>query len=167
MPQTNYLNLADGLRSYAGALVNAAEAEIYSGYNTDTVILPFGAALVKGTGDRDLILPVNGSSVLMGIAYATDTFEMRPGYSLNADNVMGYPLANMVSYVRKGVISVRIDGPVTAGQTGWWRHTATGAERRGNWRADADTSDAVQVPQSRFLRSGVAGDIVPLSINLP
>jgi hypothetical protein len=167
MPQTNYLNLADGPRFYPGKLINAAESEIYTGYNTDTVILPFGSALVKGTGDQDLLLPVNGSSVLMGIAYATDTFEMRAGYSLNADNKMGYPISSLVSYIRKGVVAVLIDGAVTAGQTGWWRHTAAGAERKGTWRGDADTSDAVQVLQSRFLESGVAGDIVPLSINLP
>lgn len=167
MPQSTYSNLADGVVYYEGQLVNAAEAEIYTGHNTDTVILPFGSALVKGTGDKDLLLPVNGSSVLMGIAYATDTFEKRENYSLNADSKMGYPLNSLVSYVRKGVVAVLIDGTVTAGQTGWWRHTAAGAERKGVWRADADTSDAVQVLQSRFLKSGVAGQVVPLSINLP
>lgn len=167
MPVTSYADMSAGDIYYEGQLVFAEPGFTFTGINADTVVLTFGRALVKGVGDRDLLLPVNGSSILMGIAYHTDIFEKRPGYSLDADNLMGYPIDHTVSYVKRGTVAVRIDGPVTAGQPGWWRHVAAGAERRGVWRADADTSDAVQVPQSRFMRSGVAGQVVPLSINLP
>ena len=167
MPQTTYTDLSAGSLYYEGQLIYAEPGFIFTGFNTDTVVLTFGRALVKGTGDMDLRLPVNGSSILMGIAYHTDIFEKRLGYSLDADGNMGYPIDHTVSYVKRGTVAVRIDGTVTAGQAAFWRHTAAGAERKGTFRADADTSDAVQIPQSRFLKSGVAGDIVPLSINLP
>ena len=167
MPQTNYADMSDGALYYEGQLIYAEPGYIFTGFNADTVVLTFGRAVVKGTGDKDLLLPVDANSLLMGIAYHTDIFEKREGFSLDADGDMGYPLDYTVSYVKRGTVAVKIDGNVTAGQSAFWRHTAAGAERKGVFRADADTADAVQIPQSKFLESGVAGDIVPLSINLP
>lgn len=167
MPISDYSDLLDGQKYYEGQLIFAEPAYIFTGINADSVILPFGRALVKGTGDMDLILPVNGSSVLMGIAFLSDTFEKRTGYSLDADGNFGYPLKNVVSYIKRGTVAVKVDSAVVAGAPAFWRHTAAGAERKGTFRADADTSDAVQIPQSRFMASAASGSIVPLSINLP
>ena len=167
MPQSTYTDLIDGANYYEGQLIYAEPAYIFTGFNEETIVLPFGRAVVKGTADDDLLLPVDANSILRGIAFLSDTIEKREGYSLDADGLFGYPTKHTVSFVKRGTVAVKVDSAVTQGQPAYWRHTAAGAERKGNFRADADTADAVLIAQSMFLASGQAGDIVPLSINLP
>jgi hypothetical protein len=168
MPITNYSDLLDGDKLYEGQIASIETAVIRTGVNADSTntILVFGRALVKGTGDRDLILPVDANSVLTGIAIATDTFEKRTGYSLNADNDMGYPLYQPVSYLVRGVIGVKVVQNVTPSSAVYWIHNPQTGQRKGQFRADADTNRAVQITNARFLRSGIAGSVVPVSINL-
>lgn len=165
MPQTAYNDLIDGQHFYEGQLIYAEPAYIFTGYNEQGGIIPFGRAVVKGTNDEDLRLPAAAADVFQGIAFLSDTFEKRDGYSVDADENFGYPDQYTVSRVKRGTVAVRIDGPVTKGQPAYWRHTAAGAQRAGTFSATA--ADSTLIPNSSFDASGVAGDIVPLSINLP
>jgi hypothetical protein len=168
MPITNYSDLLDSASLYEGQIANLESAVIRTGVNADSTnnILVFGRALVKGSGDKDLILPVDANSVIMGIAVATDTFEKRSGFSINSDGDMGYPLNWTVSYLVRGIVGVKVVQAVTPASTVFWIHTPQTGQRKGHFRADADTNRAVQITNARFLKSGVAGSVVPLSINL-
>ncbi len=168
MPITNYTDLLDGAPLYEGQIANLELAIIRTGVNADSTngILTFGRALVKGTGDKDLILPVDANSVLMGIAVATDTFEKRSSFSINSDGDLGYPLYWAVSYLVRGIIGVKVQQNVTPASAVYWIHTPQTGQRKGQFRADADTNRAVQITNARFLKSGTAGSVVPLSINL-
>lgn len=166
MPVSNYSDVLDFSPLYEGQVANLETSIIRTGVNADsTNILVFGRALCKGTGDKDLILPVDATSVLVGIAMATDTFEKRFN-SLSADGDMGYPLQNVVSYLIRGVIGVKLVQAVTPASQVWFVHTPNTGQRKGQFRADIDTNRAIQIPNARYLKSGVAGSVVPLSINL-
>ena len=168
MPITNYSDLLDGDRLYEGQIANLELAIIRTGVNADSTnnILTFGRAIAKGTGDKDLILPVDANSILMGITVATDTFEKRSGFSINSDGDLGYPLNWPVSYLVRGIIGVKIQQNVTPASAVYWIHTPQAGQRKGQFRADADTNRAVQITNARFMKSGTAGSVVPLSINL-
>lgn len=166
MPITNYSDMLDGERLYQGQIANLEDAVVRTGINADSTQLIFGRALCKGTGDKDLILPVDATSVLMGIAVATEVFEKRLGLSINSDNDMGYPLLWSVSYLIRGVIGVKLAQNVTPASPVWFIHAPQTGQRKGQFRADVDTNRAIQIPNARFLRSGIAGSVVPLSINL-
>lgn len=166
MPINNYSDMLDGERLFEGQIANLEDAVVRTGLNTDTTQLIFGRALVKGTGDKDLLLPVDANSLLMGIAVATDVFEKRAGLSLNSDNDMGYPLLWTVSYLVRGVIGVKVVQNVSPNSQVWYVHTPQAGQRKGQFRTDIDTNRALQIPNARFLRSGLAGSVVPLSINL-
>lgn len=166
MPQTSYADLIDGDLLYEGCLATTEAADIRSGFQTDSVIMPFGRGLVKGAGDRDLLLPVDANSVFMGIAYAIQ-IEKRTGYSLDADGLMGYPLRYTVSYVRKGIVGVRVTENVTPTSPVYLIHTPSGGARKGNFRATATGAILIPATQAQFTRSGLAGTVVPLAIDLP
>ncbi len=166
MPITSYSDILDGPGLYEGQLVSTEGAIIRTGFNADSSILVFGRALVKGTGDKDLLLPVDANSVFQGIALACNSFEKRDGLSLNADGDMGYPLKYPVNLLIRGVVAVKVQQDVTPTSNVFWIHTPSGSERKGQFRANANTDKAVQLPGARFLRSASAGTIVPLAINL-
>ncbi|PHJ59589.1 hypothetical protein VF14_08945 [Nostoc linckia z18] len=166
MPINNCTDLLDGASLYEGQVANLESSVIRTAANADTDILVFGRALVKGSGDKDLILPVDANSLFMGIAYATDTIEKRSGFSINADGDFGYPLDWTISYLVRGVIGVKVVQNVNPASNVFWIHTPQTGQRKGQFRADADTNRAVQITNARFMKSGTAGSVVPLSINL-
>lgn len=166
MPITNYSDLLDSTSLYEGQIVYVEETIQRTGINSDSSIIVFGRAVVQGTGDKDLLLPVDANSVLRGIAVKTDAFEKRDSYSVNADSDMGYPLDYPVTYLVRGVIAVKVQQSVTPASSVYWIHTPQTGQKKGQWRADADTNRAVQLTGARFLKSGSAGSVVPLSINL-
>jgi hypothetical protein len=166
MPQTSNADMLDGDRLYEGVPFDTKAVDLSSGFQADSVIIPFGRGLAKGSGDRDLLLPVDVNSVFMGIAYAIQ-LEKRTGYSLDADGLMGYPLRYTVTYARKGVLGVRVTENVTPASPVYWIHTPSGGARKGNFKASATGAILIPAHQAQFTRSGLAGSVVPLSIDLP
>lgn len=151
---------------FEGQVATTEPSVIRTGINADTAILVFGRALVKGTGDDDLILPAGAGGILLGIAMATDTIEKRTGHSVNSDGDMGYPVDYAVSYLIRGVIGVKVGQAVTPASNVFYVHTAFTGAAVGTFRADANTDKAAQITNARFLASGGIGSVVPLSINL-
>lgn len=171
MPIFNYGDLTDR-KLFEGQYADLMDdPEARTGINADTQIIIFGRGVVQGSGDKDVLLPSSASDTFLGIALYTETFEKRADgtnqYLNSIDPTtgkMGYPLKHEVAYVVDGAVGVLIDGPVTPKSPVYCRF-AGGA--KGVFRADADTSNAFLVNRARFLKSGVAGDVVPLSIELP
>lgn len=172
MPITSYADI--GSTPYeAGQVVYLETPVIRTFFNEETsTIIPFGFAVVQGAGANGALLPVDGNSVFRGVAVAVDSFEKRASYSLNSDSRFGYPIDKEMSVLVRGVIAVLVDQAVAAGSTSvFWRHTASGDERKGVFRADADTSDAVAVTGGRWLTtvssaSAASPQLALLSLNL-
>jgi hypothetical protein len=165
MPITDLKDLLDGDRLYEGQLLYPKDADIWAADNEDTQILVFGRLLVWGAAEEGVLLPVDANSIPAGIAMATDTIEKRSGYSLNADNDMGYPLKHRVSLVRRGVIGVKVVQAVTKNSSPFWIHNPQTGQRKGHFRADLDTNRAVLLPNARFIRAGAINTVVPLEFD--
>lgn len=128
--------------------------KIRSGFNSEaSTIIPAGFAVCRAassvaedsTKNIPLILPADANSIFAGIALLSNAIEKRSGYSLDADGRFGYPIDYEVAYLVEGVIAVPVDDTVAYGDPVFWRHTASGDERSGMFRMDADTADAVQI----------------------
>ncbi|MEM9214068.1 MAG: hypothetical protein AAGD25_06940 [Cyanobacteria bacterium P01_F01_bin.150] len=154
MAITNYSDVQSGDLIVGQVYSDEANTVIRSGFNSEaSTILPAGFAYCRAAasvGEESrlgipLILPVDANSVFTGIGFIPRGLEKRDGYSLDADDRFGYPVDYEVSYVVKGIIAVEVDDTVAYGDPVFWRHTATGDERAGMFRMDADTSDAVQI----------------------
>lgn len=168
MPITNYNDILDGEDLYEGQIALAVPPIVYTGFNSETAaLIIFGRAVVQGVGDKDLLLPADANSVFRGIAVKTDIFEKRSGFSLDSNGDMGYPIKYPVSYLTRGVIGVKVAQNVTPTSPVFWVHTTNSTSVKGMFRIDADTNRAVQLSTARFLKTGAAGSVVPLAINLP
>lgn len=173
MPITSYADISD-TPLVLGQIVHADDNIIRTAYNADSIIIPYGFAIVKLSGNPDPMpagVPVDGNSVFLGVPILRDVNEKRDSYSVDSDDYFGVPVDYEFSYLVRGVVAVPVDGAVTAGSTSvFWRHTASSPERKGVFRADADTSDAVAVTGARWLSTvtGTAASpaIAKLSLNL-
>lgn len=147
---------------YEGQIAHTEELIIRTGFNKDTVPIVHGRAVCQHSSENGLILPADGNSIILGIAIETQVRERVPGATVGA-----YPVDSQVAYLVRGVIGVLVDMTVTEGAPAFVRHTAgAGFSVKGSFRINADTSNAVALAGSRFLKGGVAGSILPLSINL-
>lgn len=170
MPITNYDLIID--KSYEpGEIVTLDDAQIWTFTNGTDAILPFGIGVVAGTGEGatgKVIIPADANGKFEGIVYATDTFEKRSGYTLDANDRVGYPAAREVSIVRSGVIAVFIDSDVSRGSPVYMRHTATGGTTgiAGCFRKDADTANAIAINNATFLKSVAAPTAGKMAIGI-
>lgn len=164
MPITNYGKISD-TPFYEGKVATLEPSVIRSGTNEETVPLVYGRAVCKGTADDGLIYPADADSQFYGIAKSTE-LDRRADFTLNADGDMGYPPKHVVSYLIRGVIAVKVTVAVTAGDPVFWIHDPGVGEKIGQFRNDANTAAAVQIPGAKFLESGDAGAVVKVSINL-
>ena len=174
MPITTGLDLLDGQLYYPGGVITLAGSRIESsrtGINAmSATVIPFGFGVVKGTGEKDLILPVDGNSVFLGVAKQME-IEKRAGYSLDASDRFGCPIDHELTYLEAGDIAVYVDGNVVAGSPVYLRHTANSSVV-GTFRGDVDTSNAVLIAGARWLGTvtGATGSslkLAPLRINRP
>jgi hypothetical protein len=165
MPFSNYNDLIDGDLGYEGKTASNEPVKIRSGFNVTNAILPYGRAVVKGgTFDDGVALPTGAAQTLLGVSYAVE-LEKRVGYSVNTDGDMGTPIDYELSYMNEGTIFVKVTEAVAVTDPVYYIHTPTGGERAGQWKKTA--TGATLVASARFLKSGAAGSVVPLAIQLP
>jgi len=170
MPITSHVNLIDGQLYYPGQVIKTTpEASILTGLNAEaSTVIPFGFGVVKGTNDDELILPVNSGSVFMGVA-TIQNIEKRASYSLDGSSRFGCPVDHELAYAIQGVIAVYIDQTVAQGGAVYLRHTANSSVV-GTFRADADTTNALQVTNATWAASVTVSTglgIAPLILNRP
>lgn len=153
MPITTYTDIQDAGFVEGQIYSDAGSTTILSGYNgTASTIIPAGFAVcldgagtIEGNTNYPLILPADANSVFMGIAVLPKGVEKVSGTSVDADSRFGFPVDTEVQYMTNGIIAVPVDDTVAINDPVFWRHTATGDERAGMFRMDADTADAVQI----------------------
>lgn len=128
LTQSFFLEAATDLREGTISM-SGPETTIMSGYNADTVVIPFGYGLTFSAAagaaidtheDAGLILPTTLNQVIRGVALATDTIERMPSVTVDGSGRLGYPLRTavtnrMVSYLTKGVIAVRAAEAIVKG----------------------------------------------------
>lgn len=167
MPITDYEYLID--KPYLpGQIVTLDDAQIWSYANGVNGILFFGLATVKGANPSGtaikipskigatgtVVLPTAAGQKFEGISYHTNTYEIRDGYTKDvATGRLGYPIKQIVSIVRSGVMAVWIDSAVDRGDPVFFRHTATPGVTgiAGCFRKDADTATADPIVDASFI----------------
>lgn len=122
----------------------------------------FGFGLVKGTGDQDALLPVDGLGEFVGVAIRTQAVEQ------DASGDAFYAEKSAVSVLTRGRIYVRVEQDVVLGDPVFLRF-AVGAPGTviGEFRKDADTATAYEIERARFVRGAVEGGLAVVEINLP
>jgi hypothetical protein len=163
MPVQTSVSTNFGL-GYAGMRADNGPCDTLSCYNRNGTAIPFGLALVKGTGDRDVKLPVGGSVAadFMGLAEFTHAYK---NYDLASP--LGIPIGGMVDVARKGRYLVQVDGTVVAGGPVFMRIAAGTGTQLGAFRGDADTASCVALTGLKFLSAATAGNLAIVEINIP
>jgi hypothetical protein len=164
MAITSYANKpAD---SFPGMLHGLQPRNIVTGLNKVTAI-PFGTGAVQaGTGDRDIVVPSASTDVFVGVSLHQ---HVEQGYgSVNATHAVN----SAVPLLRRGQVWVMAEQAVTPSDPVFVRYTANGTingvvTAAGQFRKDADTSRALQIPNARWVTSAAAGGLAVLEVNLP
>ncbi len=122
----------------------------------------FGLGLVKGTGDSDALLPVDGDGDFIGVAIRTQGIEQ------NGSGEAFYAEKSAVSVLNRGRIYVRSEQEVVAGDPVFLRfEVGAPGTVLGAFRKDADTDKAYALSGVRFVRGAAAGGLAVIEINLP
>lgn len=153
MSQTSY-----SINQSAAVSGQLGTAEPYSAIsmNNPTDVIEFGRMVAKVSADENGVqLPSGGSADLLGVA-------IRKVHSEDSN----YPAGSDVGVLRRGQIYVQVEQTVVAGDPVYVRHTDPGALGLGVFRKDADTSDAVLVPEARYLTGASANGVALLDLNL-
>jgi hypothetical protein len=151
-----------------GQVVTLDDAHIWSYVNGVNGILPFGLGVVKGANPSGVaiglpskigatgtvVLPSTITDKFEGISYYTNTLELRDGYTRDvATGRVGYPIKQVVSIVRRGVVAVFIDSAVNRGDPVHLRAIATPGATGivGCFRNGADGSNSFLIPDASFI----------------
>jgi hypothetical protein len=133
----------------------------------------FGLIVVQDTSDSSrndlahlpsLSTEITDGRTVIGMAMAKVTQES----NLNAANV-GYPTQSQMSILRSGQGWVQVEDPasIVLTQQIFVRFSATGQQKRGIGRSDADTATAAALPGSAVRDIDVANNLALVEINLP
>lgn len=168
MPITNYGDLA---RGYEGQVARAEDYVARTGYNSTNAVIPFGRAVVRGTGsngtDTAISLPSATGQQFMGIALKTDVYEKNER-SLNAQGEFGYEPKVPMAYLVEGLFYGYAEEAVSPSDTVYFRHTLNGSpaaqERIGRFRNDADTAKCDAAPRLRFLEATTGPGLVLMQV---
>lgn len=153
MSQTSY-----SINQPAAVSGQLGTAEPYSAIsmNNPVDVIPFGRMVAKVAADENGVeLPDSGGADLLGVA-------IRKVNSTDSN----YPALSDVGVLRRGQVWVEVEQTVVAGDPVYVRHTDPGALGLGVFRKDADTADAVLVPEARYLIGASANGVALLDINL-
>lgn len=166
MPIDNNTDMLAGAGGVAGQIADSQQLRTRSGINEESVVIPFGYAVCRGTADNGLILPADANSQFLGILILDNAIEKRADYSLSASALYGCPTKYTGAYATNGPIWVPVATNVSAGDQAFWVHTTNGTSLKGMFRNDADTANAVAISNSQFLDTVLAGGVSRLSLNL-
>ena len=133
--------------------------------------VPFGVLVVEDTtglsDDRAHLPQATGDITTVGkvagIAIHNHGVEQNKG----GINNLGYEPQSAMNVLRKGRVLVTVEDAVVKGGLPFVRFVAAASEQLGSFRSDADTSDAVALPDARYVTSASAGGLAVIEINLP
>jgi len=148
--------------AFEGQKVDLQLANIIS-KTCETSDIPFGRAVVRGTGDDQCLLPSATGQSFLGITlHTTDGVEQADGDHLYEQ----YREANILDF---GEIWVYTEQSVVPGDAVYFRHTAAASplDVVGRFRKDASGGDADLIVGAAFTTTTAAGAYAKLKLNTP
>ncbi len=156
--------------SYAANISAAAEGQ-KSGLGLTNIIsataedsdIPFGRAVVQGTGDNQCKLPTAAGQIFLGIT------ELTSAWSVNAAGDHLYSENREVNIIDFGEVWVYTEESVVPGDVVYFRHTAGASpiDVIGRFRKDSSTGDADLVAGAAFRTTTAAGGIAKIKMKVP
>lgn len=130
--------------------------------NEESGGLEAGRPLVRGTAANQVLLPSGAADEFLGVSVFQQAIQ-------NEDLTGDFMFADgeTVGVLTRGKIWVTVEEAVATTDDVYWRHTVNGGLIPGGWRTDADTANAVQVTQAKWLTAAAQDGLALLSINLP
>lgn len=152
---------------FAGMRADNSPCDTLSAYNRGLGALPFGLAVIKGTGPNDVRAPIGASVAadLLGIIEFTHAYK---NYDLSSPADAGVPVGGMVNLAKKGRYLVKVEEAVLVGDTAFVRIAAgAGGTVLGAFRKSADTATAISWTGVKFLTAAAANGLAVIDLNLP
>jgi len=158
-----------------GLLADSSPSRIVTGFSD--AVIPWGRMVSYDAAQDKVKLPAAATDIsdansesrpVAGIVVASKALEEQPANTLGvADaDVPAYPALTAFSVIRQGVIWVWSEQAVAPTDQVFVRHTASGNEKPGNFRKDADTANATLLQGARFMTETAAAGLVQVEINL-
>lgn len=146
-----------------GAVVDGQLKNVRTGVAA-TVAIPMGRFVSRGASDGTVKLPTATGEVTatgMGVAVRVQDDVA------NGSDVLQYEISRNVSVVDFGVVYVKVEESVSAGDNAFVRFAAgAGGTLLGSFRRSADTATAVALPGAYYLAAGAANALVPVRIRM-
>jgi hypothetical protein len=104
--------------------------------------IPFGRAVVKGTGDNGVKLPSSGTDIMLGVAgFSTEASDFNNG---------SYAQYDQIAVVDTGVVVVYVEEAVNIGDPVRIRHTASTGKYPGSFAKTADPGKTAVVSNAQW-----------------
>lgn len=125
--------------------------------------VPFGRAVVRGTGDDGANLPTASGQAFVGIT------ELTSAFTVDYDGTHQYHQYQEMNVVDFGEIYVYTEQSVVPGDVVYFRHTADTAplDVVGRFRKDSSGGDADLIQGASFETTTAAGGIAKVKLNTP
>lgn len=160
MSQTTY-NVEPGL-AIQGMLgdFDASVKSSLSRANEEASSVEFGRPAVTGTdAETQFLLPSAAAQPFLGITVFQQATE-----DVTDDGIATDETAELLT---RGRIWVKVFEAIAVGEDVYYQHTANLGAVPGDWRNDADSANASQLTQARWLTGADAGELALLEINVP
>jgi hypothetical protein len=150
---------------FPGQIADEGPRRIASAVNKTGAPMPFGVAMKKGTNDDEAVYLAATGDKLAGIAVHRHDVNTIGSTAWASD--AGIPTDDRFDLMEEGVVLVKVEEAVVQGDNAFVRfESGPGGSVLGAWRKSADTASARAVVGAYFKKSGGAGSIVPLYINV-
>jgi len=156
MPQLDYNDLAAAVK---GALADIGITDKVG--RVAAAAIPFGVGLAQTAVAGQAEIPTATGFVFEGISVQTN----KP--TANATGEAQYEIGEEITVLRKGRVWVYVEEAVAVNDDVFLRHTDNAALLAGDFRTDADTANADQITNARFVTATTAAGLAQIEINLP
>lgn len=133
--------------------------------------VPFGVLVVEdmtGLSDERAHLPqATGDITTVGKVAGISVHNHGVEQNKGGINNLGYEPQSAMNLLKKGRIYVTVEDAVVKGGLPFVRFVAGATEQLGSFRSDADTSDAVALPNASYVTSAGAGELAVVEVNIP
>lgn len=173
-PQTTYQETPNVAR--LGGLAHAENTKKSTGYSDE--LIPFGRLVSYDAAFEKVKLPAAATDILdantesrpvVGIAIATLDIEDQVANTLGVNNVnaAAYPIKNAIPILRDGDVWVWVEEAVVLTDQVFVRYTASGVNKPGNFRTDADTATAALLKGAKFVTETSGAGLAIVRLSLP